>query len=81
MAMTRPLACAVLALALLGGPGQAQSGNGPFTVAETGQSFGSLQDAVTVKGPLPDCACPGPPSKARARKAQVRGRVIAMCAP
>ena len=50
MAMTRPLACAVLALALLGGPGQAQSGDRPFTVIETGESFGSLQDAVNAIG-------------------------------
>lgn len=51
MAMTRTLAAAFLAAALLGGaPGQAQSGDGPFTVAETGQSYGSLQDAVSAIG-------------------------------
>jgi hypothetical protein len=51
MAITRPLAAALFAVALLGGaPGQAQSGDGPFTVAETGQSFGSLQDAVNAIG-------------------------------
>jgi hypothetical protein len=50
MAITRPLACLVLTLALLGGAGQAQSGNRPFTVTETGQSFGSLQDAVNAIG-------------------------------
>src|SRR5690348_3085393 len=51
MAMTRSLAAAFLAVTLLGGgPGQAQSGDGPFTVAETGQSFGSLQDAVSAIG-------------------------------
>jgi hypothetical protein len=51
MAITRPLAAALFAVALLGGaPGQAQSGDGPFTVAETGQRFGSLQDAVNAIG-------------------------------
>src|SRR5205085_5432445 len=51
MAITRPLASALLALALLGGaPGRAQSGGGPFTVAETGRSFSSLQDAVNAIG-------------------------------
>src|SRR5262245_58648868 len=51
MAMTRPLAAAFLAVALLGGaPGRAQSGDTPFTVVEGGESFGSLQDAVNAIG-------------------------------
>ena len=51
MAITRPLASAFLALALLGGaPGSAQSAGGPFTVVETGRSFSSLQDAVNAIG-------------------------------
>jgi hypothetical protein len=50
MARTRPIACALLAVALIGGPGQAQSSEGAFTVAETGQSFSSLQDAVNAIG-------------------------------
>ena len=51
MARTHLLASALLAVTLLGGgPGQAQSGEGPFTVTETGQSFGSLQDAVNAIG-------------------------------
>src|SRR5437868_4175888 len=51
MAMIRPLASALLAFALLGGaPGRAQSGDGPFTVTETGESYGSLQDAVNAIG-------------------------------
>ncbi len=51
MAMTRPIAAALVAFALLGGaPGRAQSGDGPFVVAETGRSYGSLQDAVNAIG-------------------------------
>lgn len=51
MARTHMLASALLAVTLLGvGPGQAQSGGGPFTVTETGQSYGSLQDAVSAIG-------------------------------
>ena len=51
MAITRPLAAAFLTAVLLGGaPGQAQPGEGPFTVTETGQSFSSLQDAVNAIG-------------------------------
>lgn len=51
MALTRPLAAALLTAALLGGaPGRAQSGEGPFTVAETGERHGSLQDAVNAIG-------------------------------
>lgn len=50
MARTRPIACALLAVVLIGGPGQAQSSEGAFTVAETGQSFSSLQDAVNAIG-------------------------------
>ena len=51
MALIRPLAAALLTAALLGGaPGRAQSGNGPFTVAESGERYGSLQDAVNAIG-------------------------------
>ena len=51
MSRIRLLTAALLAATLLGGgPGRAQSGDGPFTVAETGQSFGSLQDAVNAIG-------------------------------
>lgn len=50
MARTRLLTVALAAVTLLGAPGQAQSGEGPFTVAETGQHFGSLQDAVNAIG-------------------------------
>lgn len=50
MAKTHLLASALLAVTFLGGgAGQAQSG-GPFTVTETGQSYGSLQDAVSAIG-------------------------------
>jgi hypothetical protein len=48
MTRTLKLASALFAVALLGGPGQAQSSDGPFTVTETGQSFSSLQDAVNA---------------------------------
>ena len=51
MTTIRMLTAALLATTLLGGaPGQAQSGGGPFTVIGTGQSFGSLQDAVNAIG-------------------------------
>ena len=51
MARTHLLASALLAVTLLGGgPGQAQSGDNPFTVVETGRSYGSLQDAVNAIG-------------------------------
>jgi hypothetical protein len=50
MTRIRLLACTLLAIALPGGPGQAQSGTGPFTVTETGESYSSLQDAVSAIG-------------------------------
>src|SRR5689334_10984723 len=51
MALIRPLAAALLTAALLGGaPGRAQSGEGPFTVVESGERYGSLQDAVNAIG-------------------------------
>ncbi|MDO7844455.1 right-handed parallel beta-helix repeat-containing protein [Sphingomonas immobilis] len=46
--MRRLLSIALLALAA---PVAAQSGGGPFTVQETGQSFGTLQDALmSIRG-------------------------------
>ena len=51
MTRTRLLAAALLAVTLPGGgPGQAQSAGRPFTVAETGEGYGSLQDAVNAIG-------------------------------
>ncbi|MBV8686935.1 MAG: right-handed parallel beta-helix repeat-containing protein [Alphaproteobacteria bacterium] len=41
---------ALAAAALLSAPLLAQGGGGPFTVRETGQGFGSLQDAVSAIG-------------------------------
>ena len=51
MIRIRSLLAALLAVTLPGGgPGQAQSAGRPFTVAETGDSYGSLQDAVNAIG-------------------------------